>query len=141
MKLDLQRVVLTPECTVGVLRIDGRHECFTMEDVVREVEGQPFVKVPGKTAIPRGIYRVEITHSPRFGVDMPLVLDVPHFKGIRMHPGNDADDTEGCLLPGANVLRDPAQLSRFYVTESRAAYSALFAKLKKATANIELTIR
>lgn len=126
MKLELIRVVLTPRCTVGVLRVDGVHQCFVLEDTSRA----PGVKVPGQTAIPEGRYRVEITHSPRFGVDMPLVLEVPGFQGIRIHAGNTKDDTEGCLLPGRHVLLLNA--GEYQVTESRAAYVELFALLDAA---------
>jgi hypothetical protein len=126
VKLELIRVVLTPRCTVSVLRIDGVHACFMLEDTARA----PGVKVPRQTAIPEGKYRVEITHSPRFGVDMPLVMDVPGFSGIRIHAGNTKDDTEGCLLPGRHVLLLNA--GEYQVTESRAAYVDLFAQLDAA---------
>lgn len=132
MRLDLLRVVLTPRCTVGVLRVDGVHQCFVLEDTVRA----PGVKVPGQTAIPEGQYRVEITHSPRFGVEMPLVLNVPGFSGIRIHAGNTKDDTEGCLLPGNHVLLTGA--SEYQVTESRSAYVHLFALLDGARRRSEV---
>jgi hypothetical protein len=126
MKLDLLRVVLTSRCTIGVLRVNGTHQCFVLEDTVRG----PGVKVPKETAIPAGTYRVEITHSPRFGVEMPLVLDVPGFAGIRIHPGNSKDDTEGCLLVGRHVLLTGSH--EYAVTESRAAYVDLFSLLDAA---------
>lgn len=137
MKLELIRVVLTPRCTVGVLRVDGVHQCFVLEDTSRA----PGVKVPGQTAIPEGRYRVEITHSPRFGVDMPLVLEVPGFQGIRIHAGNTKDDTEGCPLPGRHVLLLNA--GEYQVTESRAAYVELFALLdaaRRRSESVELVV-
>lgn len=137
MRLELNRVVLTPRCTVGVLRVDGVHCCWILEDTVRA----PGVKVPGQTAIPAGAYRVEITHSPRFGVEMPLVMEVPGFSGIRIHAGNTKDDTEGCLLPGNHVLQTGT--GEFQVTESRAAYVHLFAVLdaaRRRTEAVELVI-
>ena len=132
MKLELHRVILSPRDTIGVLRVNGVHQCFTLEDTVRA----PGVKLAKETAIPSGTYRVEITHSPRFGVDMPLVLDVPGFAGIRIHAGNDADDTEGCILVGRHVLlTGPAE---HHVTESRAAYSDLFSILDAARRRAEV---
>lgn len=100
--------------------VDGAYECFTLEDVVREGP-----KVPGATAIPYGTYAVTITHSERFERDLPLVLDVPGFGGIRIHPGNTAADTEGCILVGRT--KGPT-----FVGESRAAFNALFPKIKEA---------
>ena len=131
MRLELLRVVLTPRCTVGVLRVDGVHHCFTLEDTVRA----PGIKVMKQTAIPAGTYRVEITHSPRFGVEMPLVMNVPGFEGIRIHSGNTKDDTEGCLLVGRHVLLTGT--AEYQVTESRAAYVDLFAVLDAARRRAE----
>lgn len=75
---------------------------YSLEDVVREVEGQPVSawKVPGKTAIPSGRYRLAWTMSSRFKREMFLLLDVPGFAGVRIHAGNTDKDTEGCILLG-----------------------------------------
>lgn len=128
MKLKLER----PEnpqgdCTIGELFIDSIPECFSLEDKVREIEGQPVEawKVKGQTAIPVGTYPVTITYSNRFKRDLPLVGQVPGFEGIRIHPGNTAEDTEGCLLVG-RTKTDKA------VGESRAAFNQLFDKIKSA---------
>ena len=75
--------------------LDGRFGVLHLEDVVRQGE-----KVPGQTAIPEGIYTVQITFSNRFKRDLPLLLNVPNFEGIRIHPGNTDADTEGCILVG-----------------------------------------
>jgi len=74
--------------------------CWTLEDIVREVEGHPVAmwKVKGRTAVPRGTYCVRVTYSNRFKTSLPLLLDVPGFEGIRIHGGNTASDTEGCIL-------------------------------------------
>ena len=131
MKLELLRVILKPHATVGVLRVDGVHQCYVLEDRYRP---PPEPKVYGQTAIPCGTYRVKLTHSPRFGVIMPLLEDVPGFSGVRIHPGNNANDTEGCLLPGRFA-------SDIHVGESRLAYEALFSKLREAdAAGEEITI-
>lgn len=129
MDLELKRKWFTPESTIGELFVNGVFECFILEDRYRP--GEP--KVYGKTAIPSGRYEVKITPSPRFKRDLPLLLNVPGFEGVRIHPGNVPADTEGCLLPGK--VRDTDR-----VLESRAAFEALFTKLKSASGPITLTI-
>lgn len=117
----LERTWCGPKCTIGTLSIEGRNECFTLEDVVR-ADG---VKVYGETAIPSGTYQVIVSYSQRFKRDLPLVVDVPGFTGIRIHPGNTAEDTDGCILVGLGKGPD-------YVTESRAAFNILFPKIEGA---------
>lgn len=96
MKLKLTRDIFGNEFTLGGLEIDGEHFAFTVEDKVRP-EG---VKIHGMTAIPAGTYKVIITMSARFKKPLPLLLDVPNFSGIRIHSGNTAENTEGCLILG-----------------------------------------
>ena len=124
MKLVLKRDFFTTESTTGVLSIDGDFQCFILEDVDRKLEtgGK---KIYGQTAIPRGIYPVSISYSPRFRKPLPLLSGVPGFEGIRIHSGNTAADTEGCLIVGASRT-----LNR--VKTSRDAFSRLFAKIKAA---------
>lgn len=114
MQIDLERVQCTPDATIGSLSVDGAWLCWTCEDAVREVPGQPVGtwKVPGKTAIPAGTYEVGVTMSQRFGRPLPLLLAVPGFTGIRIHPGNTAADTEGCILPGLTRAGQSVGLSR-----------------------------
>lgn len=127
MKLTLERLQRDPDVTIGALSVDGDFECWICEDPVREVPGQPVSawKIKGQTAIPAGTYRIDITASARFKRDLPLLLAVPGFDGIRIHPGNTAADTEGCLLPGVMRLAKS-------VGQSRVAFNALFAKLRVA---------
>lgn len=129
MNLSLLRFALTAKTTLGALYVDGVWECFILEDAYRG----DAPKVPGETCIPNGRYEVRVTHSPKFGVDMPLLLDVPGFEGVRIHPGNGPRDTEGCLLPGSVAGQDQ-------LFGSRTAYEALFAKLKAASGPAWLTI-
>lgn len=126
MKLRLERLPSGPGCTIGELLIDGVDECYTLEDELREIEGQPVEawKVKGETAIPKGTYNVIITFSNRFQRDLPLLENVPGFSGIRIHSGNTAEQTEGCILVGRGKT-DRA------VTESKVAFAALYAKIEQ----------
>jgi hypothetical protein len=99
MKLKLERIYKAPAYTIGKLFIDDVLFCDVLEDVVRK-DGE---KVYGQTAIPTGKYKVILTLSNRFKKVLPLLLNVPNFEGIRIHAGNTAEDTHGCLLVGKNT--------------------------------------
>lgn len=90
-----------PGYTVGRLYVDGKFFCNTLEDTVRDLNRER--KVPGKTAIPYGEYKVVFNWSPKFGRNLPRLLNVPAFEGILIHPGNTADDSSGCILVGKNT--------------------------------------
>jgi hypothetical protein len=133
LDLLLRRTDKNPECTIGELYVGGRFECYTLEDAARP-DG---VKVYGETAIPPGDYAVDITMSPRFKRLLPLLINVQGFIGVRIHPGNTAADTDGCVLVGRTK-----GVNR--IGESRLAFDALFAKLqaaRKAGHAIKLTIQ
>ena len=98
MELTLTRTDKKTSCTLGVLAVDGKEVCDTMEPTWRDLQKEP--KVKGCTAIPEGRYPVVITLSPKFGKWLPLLLNVPQFEGIRIHAGNTPMDTEGCILVG-----------------------------------------
>lgn len=130
MKLLLQRAKSTSTDTPGQLFVDGAFECFTLEDIVR----QPGVKVYGQTAIPAGTYEVLITQSPRFKRQMPLLINVPGFEGIRIHWGNKAADTDGCILVGDSPTAG-------WLGQSRVAFDRLFAKMQATKESITIEIR
>ena len=109
--------------------LDGKFECYTLEDTVRA----PGVKIPGATAIPYGHYEVIIDFSKRFVRNMPHVLRVPMFEGIRIHPGNTTADTEGCILLGTSYGSD-------IIYESRKAFVKFYPKLEKALREGEVWI-
>lgn len=103
MNLILKRIHFGEDFTVGKLYSDEQFICYTLEDKVREVIGEPVSmwKVMGQTAIPKGVYPVTITMSTRFRTRLPLLMDVPGFSGVRIHTGNSSVDTEGCILVGS----------------------------------------
>lgn len=127
MDLKLVRTDLTSQSTIGEFYVDGEFECYTLEDVVRPI------KIKGMTAISPGTYEVVISHSARFKRLLPLLLNVPNFDGIRIHAGNTAADTEGCLLVGQGKSNDA-------ISGSRNAFDALFAKLQAAAGREKIFI-
>lgn len=113
MELKLIRRFFSEKATIGELYVNGSFLCNTLEDVDRGLyKDMPLEelirnKVKTKTAIPYGTYTVANTYSPRFQKYLPLLLDVPAYSGIRIHPGNKALDTEGCILPGVYDCCNP----------------------------------
>jgi hypothetical protein len=139
MKLELIRNTRSSESTIGDLLIDGQFFCYALEDFDRGLTSSMSLaeitqkKVYAKTAIPKGTYKVVITFSPRFKQYMPLLLNVKGFQGIRIHSGNTAAHTEGCLIVGMSK-------STNFVGQSKIAYFRLMAKLKKVEKTEEIII-
>ncbi|SCX40363.1 DUF5675 family protein [Nitrosospira sp. Nsp1] len=124
MELFLKRNHGTTGYTAGRLYQLNQFECYTLEDQERPH------KIPGETAIPTGKYQVVVTFSNRFQKPLPLLLAVPGFSGVRIHSGNTAADTEGCILVGAN----DGNPGDGWLGRSREAFTALFAKIQAAIA-------
>jgi hypothetical protein len=127
MKLHLKRTFLGDKYTIGRLTIDDVYFCDTLEDVERDI------KIPKETCIPRGPYKVVMDFSTRFQEVMPHILDVPNFEGIRIHAGNTAADTEGCILLGTNSM--PGM-----VTNSRVIFGLFYDRIKNVKDEITITI-
>ncbi len=119
MELLVQRDPSTDQSTEGQLWIDGQPFGYTLEDVVRDV------KIQNETAIPDGRYQVTIDQSPKFGRLMPHVLNVPGYTGVRIHWGNTAKDTDGCVLVGW-------ERGDNFIGTSRAAFDQLYEQLHDA---------
>lgn len=102
MRLTVERDRYNKKQTMGRLSVDGKFVCYTLEDPVRERPNTPVDqwKVHGDTAIPVGVYRVVVSLSSRFQKFLPELLNVPGYRGVRMHSGNTEADTEGCILLG-----------------------------------------
>lgn len=105
MKLELNRTILDPNFTAGKLYINGAYFCDTLEDPNRDLNKNGVFdgsekKIAGNTCIPFGTYKVIVSMSPRFGRELPRLLDVPSFEGVLIHRGNTTKDTEGCILVG-----------------------------------------
>ena len=105
MQLLLQRKPTENETTYGQLFIDGSVFCFTLEDALRDH------KIAGITCIPAGNYRLSLEESHRFGPQTLTLNDVPGFSYIRIHAGNDASNTEGCIIVGDTINKAQATIS------------------------------
>ena len=134
MELQLKRKYRKPEYTIGRLLVDGKYFCDTLEDCVRDLSCEP--KIPGQTAIPEGRYEVVVNRSPRFGRDLPRLLNVPGFTGILIHRGNTAADTAGCILVGEN--RQPGRVVNSTPYELR--LTALLQEVQKRGEKIFITV-
>ena len=134
MELKLTRIAKRKEYTIGRLTIDGQPFCDTLEPAWRDIgPGRSGHKLAGRPAIPEGRYPVVITWSEKFGKWLPLLVGVPMFKGVRIHAGNTAADTKGCLLVGLNLKMGMVVNSRIWlhrlveaITEARARDEAIW---------------
>lgn len=141
MKLKVVRKYPRETYCIGKLYVDGTYFCDTLEDrIVDKNENGKFdngeKKVYGKTAIPYGKYSITFTYSPKFAAKpkyaeflkkglMPLLNNVPQFETVRIHGGNTAEDTLGCLLVGRNTVVGK-------LTESLNTFKKLYQKMWKA---------
>ena len=136
MEILVRRIAKRPTYTIGRMYIDGKYVCDTLEDTDRGLKQSMSLeeikkkKIYGKTAIPTGTYKVEITYSPRFKRYLPLICNVKGFDGIRIHEGNSDKDSQGCVLVGINDKVG-------WVSKSRITMNKLLQKIKGK----ELTIK
>ncbi|HEV7268570.1 MAG TPA: DUF5675 family protein [Falsiroseomonas sp.] len=137
MEITLRRHFAVDQATIGTMTI-GDFTCFTLEDVIRTE------KIKSKTAIFAGTYPVILCESPRFsdsyeakglGRIVPLVDKVPQFSGIRIHVGNKAEHTDGCILVG-----DTWDQKSAFIGGSTSAFKRLMKVLGTAKGNIRILI-
>lgn len=117
MELTLQRLDADPYRTHGRLMMDQDDFCVTLEDPLAHLTTDP-----RQRCIPAGRYEVQLTYSPRaasgglwtpWGAFMlPILVGVPGRNGIRIHTGNTATNTEGCILVGTSRTADAITASR-----------------------------
>lgn len=128
MKITVLRFYDDGETTSGLVFVDGKFECYCIEDQHRDK------KVWGDTRIPGREYdlglRTEGTHHERYKDKFPKdhlgmlhVLDVPGFEYILIHIGNDEGDTAGCLLVGNQITKEGK------LVDSTGAYLSMYKKV------------
>ena len=136
MKLDVVRTQFGKDATNGMLFIDGVFECFTLEDEVRDV------KIHSETAIPLGEYEIKLRteggfhskYTARYGAmhkGMLWLQDVPNFKWILIHTGNQDSHTAGCLLVG-ETQQDLDKGKDGFIGGSGDAYKKMYPKVAAA---------
>ena len=150
MQLVLERKWKKSNYTIGILSIDGKRFCETLEDVDRSlnssmtVEQIKAIKKPNETAIPTGTYEINLdTFSPKFGNKsfykkicngkLPRILNVKGFDGVLIHCGNTNLDTSGCVLVGRN-------LEKGKVLKSQETFEKLYKVLKENKNNLTIKI-
>ena len=128
MKVKVIRKWFTDESTMGEMFVDDVFLCYTLEDKDRNLKQTDTLmwiksnKIFGKTAIPYGTYSGLFTMSNRFKRVLPEIKDVKGWAGVRIHSGNTAEDTLGCILLGKSKAYDK-------IFESRLAMSEFFLKV------------
>lgn len=107
----IRKYNLPTRCT-GELYIDGKFFCYSLEDKDRGLNKDMSnteidrIKINGATATPAGNYRVILSFSIKLKRFLPLLLDVPRGKGVRMHKGSNEKYTSACILVGTGIKKD-----------------------------------
>lgn len=130
MEIRVKRTDFTDESTISELYINDKLSMYTLEDKDRGLTNtMPLdeikkIKVHGLTAIPTGRYQLIMSFSNRFQKYLPEILNVPGFAGIRMHTGNRATDSEGCLITGKDKAKN-------FVSGSKTAFEGLLREIQR----------
>ncbi|HZP93721.1 MAG TPA: DUF5675 family protein, partial [Burkholderiales bacterium] len=106
------RASLTPASTQGLLYVSVNG---TLEFSGFSLEPSGYGKW---NRVPEGEYGASLYESPRFGMTVVELQDVPGMSNVEIHPGNFPEDTQGCILPGNNRSID-------YVGQSRPAFNSI----------------
>ena len=144
----MTRIAKRKTYTIGRLAIVNRTDdeylagqkeeyfCDTLEPTWRDYANGAH-KIKGCSAIPEGRYAVVISFSPKIKQWLPILLGVPRFSGIRIHAGNTAADTEGCILVGKNKIVGQVVDSRIWlyrlkkkISEAKARGEAVWITVK-----------
>lgn len=131
MLIDIFRKYKKADYTIGIVSIDGVRFSNSLEDTDRGLNNTmtpneiKCKKIYGQTAIPTGQYEVIFNYSVKYKKEMPLILNVPGFEGIRIHSGNTAQDSCGCILIGDNTAKG-------CLTNSRVKTQLLYDKMRFA---------
>lgn len=119
-----------PVATLGKVSVDGESLCFSLEPTAKIIPPgkYPLALTVSGRAQKRELWCPAAEHKAAKPEDfvLPEVLNVPGRTAIRIHAGNTAADTIGCILVGFGRI-DPDR-----VESSRVALIALMAKMRAA---------
>ena len=135
MRLILQRLSVLgadERGTPGALFVDGKLECFTLENPWKGNERNV-------SCVPAGTYKLRHTNSPRYGPDSLKLCDVPGRSHILIHQGNWERNTRGCILVGKQSAAAPGQEMAVY--KSVNALNALKRRVADSINEAEIEIR
>jgi hypothetical protein len=124
MILDLIRLEQGDEGTYGVLRVDGKVFCVTLELPWKN-------NARGVSCIPEGFYPCARVQSPKFK-EVFEIQNVPGRSAILIHAGNFTSEIQGCVLLGTTWL-DINKDGRRDVTNSTTALFRFMEKMKGQT--------
>lgn len=107
MEIKLKRNKFEDNYTLGTLYINDVYFCDTKEDKVRDFGNSTsfdkhIIETDLNSAIPYGTYNISVNFSSFFQRDLPILENVPYFKGVRLHAQVGLGDIVGCILIGIN---------------------------------------
>lgn len=89
--LKIHRVERSEDGLIGVLTIDGKADCLTMQPDERDAH----------FSIPEGSYLCKRFHGKKYPDTFEIL--VPGHTALLFHAGNRETDSEGCILLGEEV--------------------------------------
>lgn len=136
MEIKIIRREFSDLSTIGDFIVSGVFTCFVLEPTDRGLNSDMSldeilkIKVPDKTAIPYGRYKIEMVFSPKFKMYVPIYHEIKGFDAVEFHIGNKPSDTRACSLPGMSKQKD-------CVLRSTEAFNLVVPKIQKAIDNKE----
>lgn len=110
LELTLFRYNGTLRATNGWLSVAGKHWSYILERALKTPEG--IQNVPRITALPAGVYDVELILSPKFNKVVPHILEpFANRDNFEIHCGEHVEDSEGCPLMGIKYISETEILS------------------------------
>lgn len=94
VKMVLIREAITGDSVTGSLMVGNRKICCTLENK--------------NYLLPESEYKLTVSNSPTFARDLPLIHNekIKPNRGFRIHAGNTAKDSRGCVLVGESLIND-----------------------------------
>lgn len=135
MRISVKRYSDNGESTLGLLYVNNKFFCYTIEDTYRDV------KVKHQTRIPEGEYKMTLRDVggmtgrykekfPAIHKGMLWIRNVPNFEYVYFHMGNDKDDSSGCILTADTVNNNT--ITDGFAGSSRPAYVRFYKEVVKA---------